>query len=405
MKKIITILFFLAFFPLNLYPQWMQITSPTSNDLYTVLFTDDLTGYVSGSLNGTIYKTVDGGASWNAISIDTIGTFYDMYFIDQQTGVIVGSSKKIFKTTDEGNTWELKTSDSSSLYSVSYYPNTYYAVGGIPTVIDKSNDGGEVWTPVTPPTADLLKGVWFSTANLGWICGENGAIYKTSDAGATWISQVQPSNNFESIQFFGANYGYVVGAGGTLLRSSNSGTDWNPLSTGVTTALYDILLFNSSSGWITGENGVVLKTSNGGSVWFQQTTSTTNTLYAISMANSLTGYVVGNGGMILKTTNGGGPIGVRSYSNEIPVNYELLQNYPNPFNPATIIKYLLPKSSFVTLTVYDNIGNEITKLVNTSQRAGYYEVDFNGENLSSGIYYYKITTDDFTASRKMVLLK
>jgi photosystem II stability/assembly factor-like uncharacterized protein len=405
MKKIITILFFLAFFPLNLYPQWMQITSPTSNDLYTVFFMDASTGFVSGSLNGTIYKTIDGGASWNAISIDTIGTFYDMYFIDQQTGVIVGESKKIFKTTDEGNTWVLKTSNTSTLYSVSYYQNTYYAVGGNPTVVDKSDDGGETWTPVAPPTSDPLKGVWFSTENLGWACGDNGAIYKTIDGGASWISQVQ-STNFEGIQFFGSNYGYVVGADGTLLRSSNGGTDWNPLTTNITSTLKDIVLFTSTYAWIAGGDGTVLKTSNGGVEWFQQTTATTNSLNALSIATIAVGYTVGDGGVILKTTNGGGPpIGVKSISNEIPANYQLLQNYPNPFNPTTRIKYMIPKSSFVTLTVYDNNGNEITKLVNALQSAGSYLADFKGENLSSGIYYYKLTADNFTASRKMVLVK
>ena len=404
--KTFTILFFLAFLPLNLFSQWSQVTSPTSNDLYTVFFMDVSTGYVSGSLNGTIYKTTDGGNTWNALSADTTGTFYGMYFKDQQTGVIGGTSKQIFKTTDGGNTWTVKTSGSGTIYAISYYPNTYYAVGGNPTVIDKSYDGGDGWIPVAPPTSDPLKGVWFTTANLGWICGDNGAIYKTSDAGGTWISQVQPSHNFESIRFLGAYNGYVVGSDGTLLKTSNSGANWYPLSSGVTSTLYDLILLNSTTGWIVGADGVVLKSSDGGANWFQQTTNTTNSINAISIVNSLTGYVVGNGGIILKSTNGGGPpIGVKSISNEIPANYQLLQNYPNPFNPVTIIEYQIPKSSFVTLTVYDNIGNEIVKLVNTSQRAGTYEVDFNGENLSSGIYYYRITTDDFTASRKMVLVK
>ena len=142
MKKIITILFILAIFPLNLYPQWTQITSPTSSNLYTVFFTDANTGYVSGSLNGTIIKTTNGGASWIFISTGTTSTFYDMYFTDQQTGIIGGTSKRILKTTNAGANWDIKTSGSGTIYSLAYYPNTYYAVGSSPTVMDKSIDGG-----------------------------------------------------------------------------------------------------------------------------------------------------------------------------------------------------------------------------------------------------------------------
>jgi len=88
-----------------------------------------------------------------------------------------------------------------------------------------------------------------------------------------------------------------------------------------------------------------------------------------------------------------------------PSKYELLQNYPNPFNPSTKIKYQIPKSAFVTLKIYDNLGHEIETLVNNEQQAGYYFVDFNGENLSSGIYYYRIQAGDFIDSKKMILIK
>ncbi|MBK7632243.1 MAG: T9SS type A sorting domain-containing protein [Ignavibacteriales bacterium] len=88
-----------------------------------------------------------------------------------------------------------------------------------------------------------------------------------------------------------------------------------------------------------------------------------------------------------------------------PSDFELGQNYPNPFNPSTLISYSIPQNSFVTLKVYDVIGNEVATLVNQSQSAGKYEVRFDASNLSNGVYMYSIKTDNFTATKKMILMK
>lgn len=92
-------------------------------------------------------------------------------------------------------------------------------------------------------------------------------------------------------------------------------------------------------------------------------------------------------------------------NNITPVSYSLRQNYPNPFNPVTKIDYQLAKPSNVKLTVYDIRGNEIIKLVNEKQNAGSYSVDFDGKNLSSGTYIYKIETGDFSDAKKMFMIK
>ncbi|MBK6539621.1 MAG: T9SS type A sorting domain-containing protein [Ignavibacteria bacterium] len=89
----------------------------------------------------------------------------------------------------------------------------------------------------------------------------------------------------------------------------------------------------------------------------------------------------------------------------IPAEYALAQNYPNPFNPETKINYELPIANYVTLKVYDMTGKEIMTLVNENQNAGRYTATFNGSNLASGMYFYKITAGEFTFVRKMVLIK
>jgi hypothetical protein len=97
----------------------------------------------------------------------------------------------------------------------------------------------------------------------------------------------------------------------------------------------------------------------------------------------------------------------------IPSEFKLEQNYPNPFNPSTKIKYNIPsviasgttQSQFVSLKVYDVLGNEVATLVNEEKPAGSYEVEFNAANLSSGIYFYKLQTGAFVETKKMILLK
>ena len=85
--------------------------------------------------------------------------------------------------------------------------------------------------------------------------------------------------------------------------------------------------------------------------------------------------------------------------------FSISQNYPNPFNPGTNIKYITPKYSFVSLSVFDLRGRELTKLVNENVAPGEHVVKWDGSNYASGVYYYSITADEFTYSRKMVLTK
>lgn len=90
---------------------------------------------------------------------------------------------------------------------------------------------------------------------------------------------------------------------------------------------------------------------------------------------------------------------------ELPNDYTLSQNYPNPFNPSTNIEYSIPEASFVELTVYDVLGNEVATLVNEQHVAGVYRADFSGSNLASGLYIARITAGNFTSSIKMTLMK
>ena len=90
---------------------------------------------------------------------------------------------------------------------------------------------------------------------------------------------------------------------------------------------------------------------------------------------------------------------------EIPSGYSLEQNYPNPFNPATNIKFDIPKSAYVKIKIYNTLGKEVKTLVNEKLSAGYYEVDWNASVYPSGVYFYRLQTEGYTETRKMILIK
>jgi hypothetical protein len=97
--------------------------------------------------------------------------------------------------------------------------------------------------------------------------------------------------------------------------------------------------------------------------------------------------------------------GISNYGNTLPATYSLTQNYPNPFNPVTRINYAIPKQGLVKIKVFDVLGREVQTLVNEVKTPGQYTIDFDGTNLSSGIYFYKLESDNFTNIKKMILLK
>ena len=85
--------------------------------------------------------------------------------------------------------------------------------------------------------------------------------------------------------------------------------------------------------------------------------------------------------------------------------FKLEQNYPNPFNPSTVIGFEIKDTRFVSLKVFNSIGQEVATLVNQVQNAGNYEVKFNAENLGSGVYFYQLVSGNFVATKKMILVK
>ena len=98
-------------------------------------------------------------------------------------------------------------------------------------------------------------------------------------------------------------------------------------------------------------------------------------------------------------------IGIKKTNNNIPFSFNLSQNYPNPFNPSTIITYQIPVNTNVKLSIYDITGKEVSTIFNGKQAAGIYQYTWDGTKYSSGVYIFKLETENYSASKKMVLLK
>jgi hypothetical protein len=98
-------------------------------------------------------------------------------------------------------------------------------------------------------------------------------------------------------------------------------------------------------------------------------------------------------------------VGINTIETKIPEKFSLYQNYPNPFNPVTKISFDIAKQEFVSLKIFDALGRELNTLVNEVKAPGSYAIDFDGTNLPSGIYFYKLQTENYSGTKKMLLIK
>jgi len=208
---------------------------------------------------------------------------------------------------------------------------------------------------------------------------------------------------YVSVSFPEKNTGYIAGSKGRILKTTDAGETWQAKSSGTEQRLYTIAFRDSLHGYAGGIRGTFIETDDGGETWKQSNFITDKTIWNINFPSENTGYVVGTQGMIVKYTRDNST-DVKQEKN-IAFDFSLEQNYPNPFNPNTAISYGLSAFSKVELKVYDVLGNEIATLVDENQNAGSYKVNFNGSNLSSGIYIYTLRAGNNFKSAKMILLK
>ncbi|MBK6538946.1 MAG: T9SS type A sorting domain-containing protein [Ignavibacteria bacterium] len=418
--KLIIIIVLLTVYSNNAFSQSgrIQQNSGITSKINAVYFENSQTGWSVGD-SGRIIKTTNGGTNWYLINSGTFKNLNSLSFNSSNNAFIVGDSGIVLRSTDGGDIWNYFNipRDNFNFTSVFFVNNDIGFIGGIPysremNKIFKTSDVGNTWDSIlTNPGFVSVKTIYFTNTNDGWIIQGYGilgeqVLFKTTDGGFNW--NIQFTNNIlYSVYFIDPLTGWTSGEGTgfNVYKSTNGGSNWNPCLFCGLSPVHSFFFTDSLKGWGASEGGII-NTTNAGTNWIvQNSTHPLVTYNSIHFTDSLTGWVVGDSGTILKTTTGGVLTNFTNTSTEIPGNYFLSQNYPNPFNPVTNLEFGISKLGFVSLKVYDVLGSEIKTLVNENNPAGNYEVEFDGSHLSSGIYFYKIETTEFTDVKKMMIIK
>ena len=254
-----------------------------------------------------------------------------------------------------------------------------------------------------------MRSVCFSDLQRATAVGDNGEIFMTTNAGDNWTQQISGTfYDLSSVFFSDANNGTAVGRTGTIIRTTNGGTNWIPQVSGSSDFLFGVSFSDLNTGTAVGLSGTILRTSNGGVNWNSQFSGTERWFYDVCFTDNNNGTAVGNLGTIMKTTNGGS-VYVTQLSDLIPEIFSLFQNYPNPFNPTTKIKFKLSRleteAYYVRLIIFDALGREVITLINDRLEAGDYEIEFNGGDFPSGVYFYMLEAGNYSEVKRMILLK
>ena len=432
--------------------QWIPAGNLANLDLsqFISVVDSNVVWVAGGFTSPVIYKTVNGGANW--ITVPVTGLPFVLsgiaakdastaYVCDFGGDPINGGNAKVFKTTNSGNNWILvdSTGGTYGYFNGVQFSKTNPLFGvafsdpplglGNPYFILKTSNGGNNWIREYPPgipnnyglvhTLCVIDPMFYGFLNLN-LTSIQTSSYSTTNGGLNWI------NGNQNLQYLeGGDLVYSDNKQTGLMtnydsfldvrRTSNGGVNWYQINTGV-----NLFGINGAS-WISGTNTVficsnlntsgnnnIIRSDDGGSAWVSQSTDNTFGLVEIDYArynNAIVAYCISSTGKVIKSRQTVQPVGISQTGSNIPDEIFLAQNYPNPFNPKTIIKYSMPMSDFVSLKVFDVLGKVVSTLVNEKQSAGSYEVEFAADNLPSGIYFYRLTVNDFGETKSMTLIK
>ncbi len=404
---------------------WIQRFPASSYFFNELYFFDLLNGIAIGSMGapqvGAIFKTTSGGAQWNVVHTD-ISIAFGLFFLNDEVGWCgtVGPTGNLLKTTDGGNNWTPVISNlDGAIVKIKFFNEQTGSIICNGNLYSTTN-GGTTWNLNVESVQDFH----FVDLNIGWYINED-KIYFTIDGGANWsIQYSNPNNNLLNIYFYDSQLGWATGENGYLLRTTNGGT---PVELNSFTA--NVNGSNVTLNWSTSSEA-----NNSGFEVYRKKTGERSQ----EREWKLIGFVEGSGTTTeqkyytfkdehlsegiysyrIKQIDFDGTYKYYDLSESVeigsPNKFELSQNYPNPFNPSTKIKYSVADAyyaspAWVTLKVYDILGNEVTTLVNEYKQAGSYEVEFQStagsRQLASGVYYYQLKAGSFIETKKMLMIK
>ncbi len=363
--------------------------------------------------NFRLFRTSDAGLTWVQSKPILAPTLIGVM---GETGIIIhgpGAIVQVMRTTNQGITW-----DSVAGYGFQWWflasaqtisiQNSQFAFVGTRFDSYITTNGGYDWSRRPNPWNMFDSQFLDNNIGLGLVhvTIDSDALIKTTNGGYNWstLSTHANKNNGQSkFHFFSEDSGLLV-CGSHILKTYDGGMNWYSKYEDQSLVFCDISFKDENRGYVIGNrglNGVVLYTNNGGESWGTSTFPFSDS--AKSILHTLNAWYIRGLEGVYKLTES-----IQSIEKEnemVPFKFFLSQNYPNPFNPSTIISFSLPKKSDVYITIYDITGKEIQQLFEGVEEAGKYEVSFDGSNLSSGVYFYKLRAGDFTSTKKMILVK
>lgn len=419
-------------YPTGIDSSWTIQTSGTTDTLLAAKAVDNNVVWAAG-MKGGVFLTTNGGALWTpagggALGSGTVNAVEALDASNAFVALFSGNSGMIYRTSNGGSSWSpVSTQNGVAIGGIQMRTALEgYAVGtpaGAKWTVLKTTDGGGTWNSVTTaPTEDSLTALamtYYGTypvrpigvqllGSTIWFASLSGAVYRSTDLGLTWSTgtSVIP---LSALHFNSSTVGLSAGPLGDSTRSTaNGGMSWD--SAGVAgTQPVTCLSGLGSEFWAT-TGGSIAYTNNSGRTWTFSTPghwgifAPLNAVTFSPVASPLNGWAVGDSGMILHYRRGGAA-SISGAGNSLPAAVTLFQNYPNPFNPATVIRYALPGRSHVVLTLFNALGQQVATLVNDSQEAGYHNVRFEGGNLASGVYFYRLSAGDYVETKKLVILR
>lgn len=347
----------------------------------------------------------------------------------------------ILSSTDNGTDWQTTSHTLNSVTATAGNDSIIFA-GTSTNGVFRSLDHGKTWHPMNNGLTDTLvvalaisgENLFAATTPGFFLSTDNGATWTSADSGlagatpiclcvtgrnlflGTWSGLYRSTDNASSWSYLGkipCQYLYCLASDGTdlfagasdgVFVSGDYGTTWSKTSP-IQQDVGAYSLATRGKNLLAGTwQGVYLSTDQG-SNW-------TDVSYGLPPNSSVSCLAI-NDSSIFAGTYGGlwarplyqVPTGIEQNDMQLPSQFSLLQNYPNPFNPSTTIEYKLPRNAFVVLKIFDVLGREVETLVNGRQNAGDHVAKFEGSDLPSGVYFFRLQAGTYTDTKKMVLLK
>lgn len=418
MKKFSLIIVMLAL-TASIFAQgtWTAQTSPVTTALNSAWAVNSDICWMCGP-SGVVIRTTNGGTSWARVDAGLTGNdFYTIFAHDANNCWVGAGDGGLWHTTNGGANWAFVTLSPASVFInvVHFFNANYGFIQGDPVATQWryyiTTNGGANWTlpPNTPNGSTSAEAGWnnsYGATDTGhiWWGTNNSKIWKGGLRGPFTSAATTGSPNSFGVWFNDNTNGVACFQTGANKVSNNGGTSWNTSSFTPTPTSFGLRgVLGTNYIWqCTGAttSGIIYRSTNSGVAFVSQSTQTAS-CYCISMANINCGWVGLSNGQIRKYTDNvgiGEPI-------TTPTRFELKQNYPNPFNPQTNIDFTLAQTGYVTLKIYNLMGQEVMTLIDGVETAGEHNVMFDASGLSSGTYFYAMKSGDFTETKSMVLVK